>query len=59
MTDWKLIAEAQNLDIPADELPRVTAPLGALEAALRPLIADLPPDLEPVVVFDPSSESAV
>jgi hypothetical protein len=58
MTDWKLLAEAQNLDIPADELPRVTAPLGALEAAFRPLIADLPPDLEPAVVFDPSPEPA-
>ena len=59
MTDWKLLAEAQNLDIPADELPRVTAPLGALEAAFRPLIVDLPTDLEPAVVFDPSPEPAV
>lgn len=58
MTDWKLLVEAQNLDIPAEELPRVTAPLGALEAAFRALIANLPPDLEPAVVFDPSPETA-
>jgi hypothetical protein len=56
MTDWNLLAEAQSLDIPAEELSRVTAPLGALEAAFRPLIADLPPDLEPAVVFDSSAE---
>jgi hypothetical protein len=58
MTDWKLLAEAHNLDIPSDELPRVIAPLGALEAAFHPLTANLPPDLEPAIVFDPSPESA-
>jgi hypothetical protein len=58
MTDWKLLAEAQNLDIPAEELSRVTAPLGALEAGFRALTANLPPDLEPAVVFDPSPETS-
>jgi 5'-3' exonuclease len=58
MTDWKLLAEAQHLDIPADELGRVTAPLAALEAAIQALTADLRPELEPAVVFDPSPETS-
>jgi hypothetical protein len=52
MTDWNSLVAAHGLDIPADELPRVTAPLDALEAAFRPLAAHLPVELEPAVTFE-------
>ncbi len=52
MTDWNLLATAHDLGIPAEELPRVTAPLTALDAAFRPLAADLPEALEPAIVFE-------
>lgn len=56
MTDWNLLAKAHDLGIPAEELPRVTAPLAALEAAFRPLVSDLPEALEPAIVFERSQE---
>lgn len=52
MTDWNSLVAAHGLDIPAEELSRVTAPLDALEAAFRPLAAHLPVDLEPAVIFE-------
>lgn len=58
MTDWNLLAEAQGAGIPAEELARVTAPLAALEAAFRPLVADLAEGLEPAIVFDGPRENA-
>jgi hypothetical protein len=58
MTDWNLLAQAHGLDIPPGELSRLAASLDALEAALHALTANLPADLEPSVVFDPSTEFA-
>jgi hypothetical protein len=45
--DWKALAKAGGLEIPAEELDRITGPLTALEDAFRPLVQDLPWDLEP------------
>ncbi len=42
-----MIATAAGLAIPAAELDRIVPPLDALEAAFRPLVEDLPYDLEP------------
>lgn len=47
MRDWKTIAKASGLECSAEELDRIVGPLGALEEAFRPLVKDLPADLEP------------
>ena len=49
MKDWKKIAEGNGLDIPA--LERIIAPLDGLEAAFRPLVATIPYDVEPAIIF--------
>ena len=41
MKDWKAIAKASGIEIDSVE------PLEALEAAFRPLVKDLKPDVEP------------
>ncbi len=51
MKDWKALAQARGLAIPAHELDRIVAPLEALEATFRPLIRDLTPDMEPSTCF--------
>lgn len=51
MRDWKLLATAQGLDIPAEELDRIGPVLGALEAAFRPLVKSIPIEVEPAVTF--------
>jgi hypothetical protein len=45
--DWKAIAAARKLDIPADAIERITPSMNALEAAFRPLVAKIPFDVEP------------
>ena len=45
--DWKAIAKGTGLNVPAEELERIEAPLNGLEEVFRPLVKDLPPDLEP------------
>ena len=51
MKDWTRIAAALAPDIPAADAAKAAAPLEALEAVFRPLVTDLPPDLEPAVEF--------
>jgi hypothetical protein len=51
MKDWKALAQAKGLAIPAQELDRIVAPLEALEATFRPLIRDLTPEMEPSTCF--------
>jgi hypothetical protein len=47
MRDWKAIAKASGLEVDATEIDRIAEPLEALEAAFRPLVKDLTPDVEP------------
>ena len=47
MKDWKAIAKASGLDLDAAGLNRIAEPLAALEAAFRPLVDGLTPDVEP------------
>ena len=47
MKDWKAIAKAVGLNLPAEELNRIVAPLEVLEETFRPLAKDLPAELEP------------
>jgi hypothetical protein len=56
MKDWRAIAKAGNPEMPAGELDRIAAPLEALEETFRPLVKDLPPDLEPCLEFGAEEE---
>jgi len=47
--DWKTIAKAGGMDIPAADLDRLTGPLDSLEETFRPLVKDLAPELEPAI----------
>ena len=58
MTDFKAVARARGLDIPEAELDRIVPTLEKLEAAFRPLAADLPPSLEPATGIGPLEEDA-
>jgi len=54
MKNWKLMAEAAGLDIP--DMDRITAPLDGLEAAFRPLVQNIPHDVEPALIFRAATE---
>ena len=43
------MAEAAGLPLSARELNRIATPLAALEESFRPLLKNLPPELEPDV----------
>lgn len=47
MRDWKTIAQASGLPLPAAEIDRIAGPLSALDEAFQPLVRDLSPGLEP------------
>ncbi len=47
MKDWKTLAQAGGSGIPEADLERIIEPLQALEDTFRPLVANLPPELEP------------
>ncbi len=51
MKDWKAIAKAGGFEIPPAEVDRMVDSLSTLEAAFRPLVKDLPVDLEPATVY--------
>ena len=56
MKDWKALAQAKGLAIPAHEMDRIVAPLEALEATFRPLIRHLTPEMEPSTFFRAEEE---
>jgi hypothetical protein len=47
MRDWRAIAKASGIQADATRLDRIAEPLEALEAAFRPLVKDLAPEVEP------------
>ena len=49
MKDWKQIASAGGLNIPAEDVARISPALDALEAGFRPLAGAIPEDVEPAV----------
>ena len=53
MTDYRAVARARGLDLPEDQLERIARTLESLEAAFRPLAADLPVSLEPATCICP------
>jgi hypothetical protein len=54
MTDWKKIAEAQNLKIDDAGLAVAVSRLSSLEHQLNALLAGISPDHDPAVTFDAS-----
>ena len=54
--DWKKIAKASGLTIPAAEVDRIAPALDALEVAFRPLVRNIGPDADPAVVFQAAEE---
>jgi hypothetical protein len=56
MKDFKLLAAGHGLDIPEDDLARITAVLAGLETAFRPLVATIPLETEPALSFSCSPE---
>ena len=56
MTDWKALAAARCPDLSADAVARAIPGLEALEAAFRPLAAQLTVEDEPAVTFEVRGE---
>lgn len=56
MRDWKALAQARGLALPAADLDRLTAPLASIEEIFRPLAEGLTPGMEPAVTFRPSED---
>lgn len=56
MKNWKILATANGLGIPEEQLDRITPSLDALEAAFRPLAAGIPFEIEPAIIL---SEQAI
>jgi len=54
--DWKKIARASGLTIPAAEVDRIAPALDALETAFRPLVAAIGPETDLAVVFQADVE---
>jgi len=54
MKNWKVMAEAAGLDIP--DMDRITAALDGLEASFRPLVKNIPHDVEPALSFRAAAE---
>jgi hypothetical protein len=46
MDDWKSIAEARGLGIPAEEVAKLVPVMEALEQSFRPLLGALPHDAD-------------
>jgi hypothetical protein len=51
MKDFRLVAAGHGLQIPDEELARMSAVLAALEDAFRPLVGTIPFETEPAVTF--------
>ena len=47
LMNWKDIAQAHGLNLPARDLDRIAGPLDALEQTFRPLVKTLSPGDEP------------
>lgn len=56
--DWKSLAKSRQLNIPDEALDRAAGPLDGLERAFRPLVATIPDDIEPAIIFHASEAGA-
>jgi hypothetical protein len=53
MTDWKALAEAKGLDIPAEQFDRIVPVLEALEKGFQPLREKVPMATDSPLIFRP------
>lgn len=51
MNDWRALARARGLDLSAQELDAIAQALERLEETFRPLVKELPAELDPAPVF--------
>jgi hypothetical protein len=58
MKDWSLVAQAMGLEIPDEEFERISAALDKLEAAFRPLVAQLHPGVDEAVTYIAPAEKS-
>ena len=56
MRNWKQLAAGLDLNIPAEDLDKLTGTMDAMEAAFRPLVSGIPHETEPAVIFHLSEE---
>jgi hypothetical protein len=57
MKNWKQIASGTAAAIPEPDLDRISPSLDAIEAAFRPLTKQIPPDVEPALIFRPLEDA--
>ena len=51
MPNWKLLAQARGIDLPADDLDRLVPALDSLDAAFALLRQLAPHESEPVTIY--------
>ena len=51
MPNWKLLAQARGIDLPAEDLERLIPVLDSLDAAFAPLRELAPHESEPVTSY--------
>jgi len=56
MTNWSLLAQAYGLEIPSEQMDRISTTLDSLEAVFRPLVSQLNPGVETAVTYVPPLE---
>lgn len=56
MKNWKVIASGNGLNLTDEQIAKITPPLDALEAAFRPMVSQIPHEIEPSITL---SEAAV
>lgn len=56
MKNWKQLARASGLEIPESDLDRIAASLEDMEAKFQPLVARIPHDAEPPLIFKPEAQ---
>jgi hypothetical protein len=55
MTDWNGVARARIPDLPLESAAAAATVLGSLESAFRPLLQQLPDDMEPALILSPAA----
>lgn len=56
MKNWKQLAQASGLETSEPDLDRIAAVLEDMEAKLQPLVARIPHDVEPPLIFKPEAQ---
>ncbi|MCX6604428.1 MAG: hypothetical protein NTV52_12635 [Acidobacteria bacterium] len=51
MPNWKLLAQARGIDLPAEDLERLGPALDSLDAAFAPLRELAPHESEPITIY--------